>query len=301
MKKFKKIVLMDGAGFPEDSLCLLEEYAEQVVNYDSMPESEEEKIRRIGDADAVLLSFRSQLRRNVIEACPNIRYIGMCSTLFSKESANVDIYAAEEKGIVVKGIKDYGDQGVVEFVIARVLDFFHGWNGPQWKPQMTELTGLPVGIAGLGTTGIMVAKALKVFGADVYYFSRTRKEDLEQELGITYLPLDQFLSKVEIMTMHLTKFTNLMGPEEFHSFGDGKIIINTSLGPLWDREAMKVWLENPSNYYICDSCGMGDCADLYQGENVLFVNKVAGTSMQSVRRLAQKATDNVKEYLLACE
>ena len=45
--------------------------------------------------------------QNVIERCPNLRYIGMCCSLYSEESANVDIAFAREKGIKVLGIRDY--------------------------------------------------------------------------------------------------------------------------------------------------------------------------------------------------
>ena len=65
-----------------------------------------------GDADAVLLSYTSQINRYILERCPNVRYIGMCCSLYSPESANVDIRYANERGITVTGIRDYGDEGV---------------------------------------------------------------------------------------------------------------------------------------------------------------------------------------------
>lgn len=58
--------------------------------------------------------------------CPNLRYIGMCCSLYEEKSANVDIAAAREKGIVVTGVKDYGDEGVVEYVISELVRYLHG-------------------------------------------------------------------------------------------------------------------------------------------------------------------------------
>mgnify|MGYP000488419496 FL=1 len=75
-------------------------------------------IARIGDADAVLLSYTSQINRYILERCPNVRYIGMCCSLYSPESANVDICYANERGITVTGIRDYGDEGVIEYVVS---------------------------------------------------------------------------------------------------------------------------------------------------------------------------------------
>ena len=76
-------------------------------------------MKRVGDADAVLLSYTSQINRYILERCPNVRYIGMCCSLYSPESANVDIRYANERGITVTGIRDYGDEGVIEYGISR--------------------------------------------------------------------------------------------------------------------------------------------------------------------------------------
>jgi phosphoglycerate dehydrogenase-like enzyme len=65
----------------------------------------------------VLLSSNARIDREVLLACPDLRYVGMCCSLYSEESANVDIPCARERGILVKGIRDYGDRGVVEYVL----------------------------------------------------------------------------------------------------------------------------------------------------------------------------------------
>ena len=69
-----------------------------VVMYPDIPANDDEIIARIGDADAVLLSYTSRINRYVLECCPNVKYIGMCCSLYSPESANVDIRYANERG-----------------------------------------------------------------------------------------------------------------------------------------------------------------------------------------------------------
>lgn len=96
----------------------MQNHAKEVILYPDIPQDNDEIVRRIGDADAVLVSYTSNIGRNVMERCPGIRYIGMCCSLYSPESANVDIRYAEERGITVKGIRDYGDEGVVEYVVS---------------------------------------------------------------------------------------------------------------------------------------------------------------------------------------
>lgn len=89
-------------------------------------------IRRIGNADCLLVSFRTPIRRRVLDACPNIRYIGMCCTLYNPESSNVDVIEARKRGITVLGVKDYGDEGVVEYVVSELVRLLHGFGNVRW-------------------------------------------------------------------------------------------------------------------------------------------------------------------------
>ena len=115
---FEKLVCIEPVHLVSGAQEELHRYAHEVIAFDDIPADNAEIIRRIGNADAVLLSYTSRIDRQVFEACPNIRYVGMCCSLYSKESANVDIAWAEQHGITVKGIRDYGDRGVVEFALS---------------------------------------------------------------------------------------------------------------------------------------------------------------------------------------
>lgn len=297
MKKFRKVVVIDDTGLQDSGKKELEQLAEKVVYYNDIPAGEQESIRRIGDADGVLVSYNTRITRNVIEACPGIRYIGMCCTLYSESSANVDIAAAREKGIVVLGIKDYGDEGVVEYIVYELVRLLHGYGPRQWKKEVYELTGQKVGIIGLGRTGKMIADALRFLGAHVYYYSRTRKLEAEQE-GITYLPLEELLAKVDIAGTCLPRNTILCKKGEFNSFGREKIFFNTSVGVTFDVPALRAWLEDSSNFFLCDKVGMGGCENVLASlDNVLYTPKVAGHSVQCMQRLTDKVIANVRSFL----
>ena len=111
---FHKLVAIEPVSLIPSAEQELHQYAKEVTLYRDIPADDDEIVRRIGDADAVLLSYTSRMGKSVIERCPNIRYIGMCCSLYSEESANVDIAYARTRGIKVLGIRDYGDRGVVE-------------------------------------------------------------------------------------------------------------------------------------------------------------------------------------------
>lgn len=292
---FKKIVAVDDTGLQPWAVERLQSLAEEVAVYTDDPADEAEVIRRIGAADAVLVSYRTPIRRTVMEACPGLRYIGMCCTLYSEASANVEVAAARERGIAVRGIRDYGDEGVVEYVISELVRLLHGFGGKQWKQEAYELTGQKVGIVGLGRTGRMVADALRFLGAEVAYYSRTRKPDAEAA-GIGYRTLHELLPEVDMLCTCLPRNTMLLGAMEFRLFGNRKILVNTSVGPTFRLPDLQRWLSSHKrNFYLCDGAGIGNYADaLTQFENVLYTPRVAGHSVQCMKRLSEKVLENVE-------
>lgn len=147
---FDKLVAIEPVSLVPDAEAALHDYAREVVLYRDVPADDAEILHRIGDADAVLVSYTSRITRAVIERCPNVRYIGMCCSLYSEESANVDIACARERGIRVLGIRDYGDRGVVEYVLHELTGLLHGFGMPMLRDEPVEITGLRVGIVGLG-------------------------------------------------------------------------------------------------------------------------------------------------------
>ena len=297
---FNKLVAIEPLNLIPSAKRQLADYAKAVILYDDLPADDAEIIRRIGDADAVLLSYTSRIEKPVLDACPNIRYIGMCCSLYSEASANVDIRTAREKGIVVYGVRDYGDQGVVEYVVSELIRYLHGFGAKQWQDQPVELTDLKIGIVGLGVSGQLIAAGLQALGADLYYFSRSRK--LEQEAqGIRYLPLPQLLQTVDGVCSCLNKNVILFQAEQFAWLGNHKIMFNTSIGPAHDIDALAQWLAHGDNEFFCDTAAaLGDVSGkLLTHPHVNCVNKSSGLTRQALARLSEKALKNIETFLSA--
>lgn len=295
---FKKLVAIEPVSLIPSAEQKLNDYAEEVIMYEDIPKDNEEIIRRIGDADAVLLSYTSRIDKEVLDACPNIRYIGMCCSLYSPESANVDILSANAKNITVYGIRDYGDQGVVEYVVSELVRYLHGFGEKQWKELPIEITDLKVGIVGLGTSGQMIAAALQAFGADMYYYSRTRKPE-EEARDIKYLPLKELLNTVDVVCTCLNKNVILFHEEQFEWLGNHKIMFNTSIGPSHDVSALEKWLEHGDNEFFCDSAGaLGDeTGKLLTNPHVNCMQVSTGRTKQAFDRLSEKVLNNIEKFL----
>jgi len=297
MRKFNKIVLVDHTKMNKASIKKLEEYSNNGVKvYDDYSIDEQSIIERIGDAEAIIVSWHTQITEDIISSCPNLKYIGMACSLYDDDSASVAVKFARDQGIDVRGIRDYGDPGVAEFIISEMIQLLHGYSGKQWKDMPVELTGLHIGIVGMGTTGKLLADCLLPFGANLYYYSRSRKETYEKK-GVRYLGLPDLLETCEVLSFHLPRNTVLMNPQHFSSFGDGKIIINTSLGLAFDVEDFNRWIAQPGNYGIFDGDGGKELSSKLQNRNnVIYQEKSAGWSSQTLVRLSKKTLQNLADY-----
>ena len=279
---FNKLVAIEPVSLIPSAEQELHQYAEEVTLYRDIPASDDQIVRRIGDADAVLLSYTSRMGKNVIERCPNIRYIGMCCSLYSEESANVDIAYARTRGIKVLGIRDYGDRGVVEYVLHELTGILHGFGMPMLRDEPVEITGLKVGVIGLGVSGKMIADALQFMGAD-----------------IAYKPLAQLLTESEVVFTCLNKNVLLLGKDEFAQLGAGKVLFNTSIGPGFDSAALEQWLALPGTHFFCDTrAAAGPVGeDFFARENVHCANVSAGRTKQAFVLLSQKVLANIRTAL----
>ena len=290
----RKLVAIEPVSLIPSAEKALHSYAEKVVMFPDVPAGDDEIVARIGDADAVLLSYTSQINRSVLEKCPNIRYIGMCCSLYSPESANVDIRYANERGITVTGIRDYGDEGVVEYVVSELVRCLHGFGQESWEEMPREITGLKVGVIGLGKSGGMIANALKFFGADIAYFARSEKEDAAAK-GYHFLPLGELLSQSEVVFCCLNKNTVLLHEAEFEQLGNKKILFNTGLSPAWDEPAFVKWLKG-DNLCFCDTLGALGGAHLLSHPHVRCMQVSTGRTRQAFDRLSEKVLANIEVY-----
>lgn len=291
---FQKLVAIEPVSLIPSAEQALNKYAKEVILFQDIPSDDNEIAQRIGNADAVLLSYTSRITRSALEQCPNVKYIGMCCSLYSPESANVDINYAQTRGITVTGIRDYGDEGVVEYAISELVRCLHGFGQSPWDNMPRELTGLKAGIIGLGKSGGMIADALKFFGADVSYFARSEKSEAKEK-GYRFLPLKNLLAENEVVFCCLNKNTMLLHEEEFKHLGNKKILFNTGLSPAWDEQPFLRWLDG-DNLCFSDTAGALGGNHLLSHPHVRCMQVSTGRTRQAFDRLSEKVLANLSEY-----
>lgn len=292
---FNKIVVVEPTYITASNKQGIEKYCKELTIYDTNVINEDEMIERIGDADCILASYSTTISRKIIKACKNLKHVALCCSYYGKQFAKVDIECLEEMQITYSYLAEHGDNGVVEYTVAQTVNLLQGLYGKRLKEDSYDLTGIKFGIIGLGNLGKKVAKAFKNLDTDVYYYSRTRKEEAEKELCIKYLELDELLKTVDVISINLNRDVCLIGGDKLKIFGNGKAIINTSIGKCYEANSLKEWLKNKENFYICDAPTVNDdIKDILNYDNVIYTDFCSGESKQCFERAKEQIINNVK-------
>lgn len=306
-----KIVVLDGytlcpGDLRMDALCELGE----VSFYDRTPP--EEIAARIGDAPVVLTN-KARITREVMDACPQLAYIGVLATGYNV----VDIAAARARGILVTNVPAYSTQAVAQHTMAlllasmsRVSEYDARVKRGDWSASpdfcffagpMEEIAGKTLGIVGYGHIGQAVARAALGLDMRVIVHTRTPKPGFG---AVRFVAMDELLAESDVITLHcpLTEQTQgIIGSGAIDWMKDGVRVINTARGPLVDGWAMAGALKSGKV-----ACYMADVMEtepperdnpLLLAPGTILTPHVAWAARQTRARLMEIAVANVRAYL----
>ena len=240
-----KIVILDGyTENPGDlSWAQLEAFGELTV-YDRTPYETAEIIRRIGNAEIVVTN-KVPLTREVLEACPNIRFITVLATGYNV----VDTACARERGIPVSNVPAYGTAAVGQFAIALLLEIcshvahhseaVHAgcWESAPdwtfWDYPLIELAGKTMGIVGFGRIGQTTGRIAKALGMNVLA-AGSRETEAGREIA-RYVDRSELFASSDVICLHCPLFPETAGMinrDTIAQMKDGVILINNSRGGL---------------------------------------------------------------------
>jgi glyoxylate reductase len=176
------------------------------------------------------------------EAGPGLRIVAN----FAVGVDNVDLEAAESRGIVVANTPGVLTEATAELTLALLLALVRrvaegdrlvrrreAW---VWAPTFLlghGLRGRTLGIVGPGRIGSEVARLAGALGMEVLASGRTP--------GAGRVRLGELLARSDVVSLHapLTEETrHLIGAEELRLMRPGAVLVNTSRGPLVDEAAL---------------------------------------------------------------
>lgn len=117
-----------------------------------------------------------------------------------------------------------------------------------------EIKDKEFAVLGLGRIGGRVAQIAKGFGADVRYWSKNRKKDVEKT-GVKYQDADKLISEADIISLHLAETNetkHFLNKKRINSIKPGAIIISTVPNEITDFDSLEERLKKKDITFISD-------------------------------------------------
>jgi glyoxylate reductase len=229
---------------------------EVVISELDRPLTPEELLEKSKGVDAILSLLNDRIDADLMDAIgPQLKIISNYAVGFD----NIDIKSASDRGIIVTNTpSDEVNEAVAEHTWALILaltrrvvesdEFVRhqgyfaetgGYKG--WEPGLflgPSVKGKTLGIIGLGRIGTMVAIRAKGYDLTVLYNKHEPDVTAEADYGLKFVPLDELLSKSDIVTIHvpLTDETRgMIDKNAFDRMKKGSYLVNTARGPIVDE------------------------------------------------------------------
>ncbi|MEH0876774.1 2-hydroxyacid dehydrogenase [Pectobacterium cacticida] len=274
----------------------------------------EQVISRAQDTD-VIITNKALLTRDTLAALPALKLIAVAAT----GTDNIDLDAAQERGITVKNVPGYSTQAVSEHVIAMIFALKHSlmaWYrdqlGDRWASQsqfsyfdhpVKDIAGSTLGIVGAGTIGQEVARLAQALGMKVIFAEH--RGIVQCRTG--YLPFEEVLRLADVISLNCplnASTRHLINAETIALCKPTAFIINTARGGLIDESALATALRQRVIAGAALDClteepPQKDNPLMIAAKtlpNLLITPHIAWTSASSLQLLMEKTIENIDEY-----
>lgn len=249
-----KFVFLDEDDIIRDKADLQALYEMGTVDiYNTPPESQEEILKRAGDADVIFFAM-TKLPNELLDKLQRLKILQFLGTGVWNL---VDTEYASKKGIKVLNIEGYGNNAVAEFAIASafvlarniVMGDRRMRNGI-WSLENLEgmeLQESVFGVVGTGNIGSIVAKKAAALGAKVLVHDIVKSEELIKNHGVQYTSLEELFAKSDFISIHIKATKNtykLIDKELINSMKRNAVFINTARAEVVDNDALYEALKN---------------------------------------------------------
>jgi len=204
--------------------------------------------KTVSNYDALIVRSRTKVTKEILEVGKQLKLVGRAGAGLD----NIDLEAAEKKGIKVLNTPEAPAEAVAELTMGLILALARSIpsadramkEGKWTKKDLMgwELKGKILGTIGLGNIGEQVAKLARAFDVKILITKRTPPAPaLLKELEAEFVPLHELLKQSDIVTIHVpytSQTHHMIGEKEFQLMKKGSYLINTSRGAIVDEKAL---------------------------------------------------------------
>ena len=221
------------------------------------PLTRAELLDQLPEAEGLLCLLSDRIDEEVLRAGTSLKVVANIAVGYE----NVDVGTARGLGITVTNTPDVLTEATADQAFALLLAVarrvpeadraVREGRFPPWRLEQdllgADVSGKTLGIIGMGRIGAAVARrGHHGFGMRVLYASRTRREEIEQELGAEFVPLDRLLRESDYVSLHVPgtpEMHHLIDADALAMMKPTAYLINVARGPVVDEGALADALE----------------------------------------------------------
>jgi glyoxylate reductase len=237
---------------PEPALELLAPAGDLWLSPHDRALTTEELHAAVAGADAVVTLLHDRVDGAFLDAAgPRLRVVANVAVGYD----NIDVPAATARGVVAANTPGVLTDATADIAMAlilmatrrlgegeRLIRSREPWSWSMFFLLGSGLQGKTLGIVGLGEIGQATARRARAFGMQIAYTQRRPAgPEVEEELGATYLELDELLAGADVVSLHcpLTPQTrHLIDGDRLRRMKPSAFLVNTARGPVVDEAAL---------------------------------------------------------------
>ena len=289
----------------------LKELFDVKLNSDDKIYSATEIIESSKNFDGILSSVTDPINSDTIsKLSSSIKIIANGAVGFG----NIDIKAAQEKGIIVTNTPDVLTDATADIQILLLLGASRkAYEGriaaetQSWKWSWDFLLGKQMsnkrlGILGMGRIGRAVAKRAKAFGMEIHYHNRSKLSPDLEDGAIYHKTIKDLFEQSEFLSLNCPatpETTKIVNKETLSYLKKNTVIGNAARGDIVDDDAMIEAIKNGTVF----AYGL----DVYNGEpkihpeylklkNIFLLPHLGSATKRTRWDMAFRATKNLEDF-----
>lgn len=317
-----KILANDGIS--KRGIQLLEQANFEMI-LEHIPQENLENYINENNIDAILVRSATQVRSELIDACPSLKLIGRGGVGMD----NIDVEYAKEKGLFVINTPAASSHSVAELVFAHLFGmvrFLHKSNremplegDKNFKnlkknyAKGIELKGKTLGVIGFGRIGQAAAKIALRLGMRVVAFDNNYKDKESHMLTLDFynganiaIPVEmiskeEVLKQADFITLHVpSQKEYVIGKREIDVMKEGAFLVNAARGGVVEETALINALHNGKL--------AGAALDVFEEEpqpkmkllmenNVSLTPHIGAATVEAQDRIGEELATQIIKYL----
>lgn len=258
-------------------------------------------------ANALVIRSSTKVDKDFLNKTPHLKFLVTATSGFD----HIDLQAAKDMGLRVFHVPETQSVAAAELTIAMIFNCARLWTKANaqlrkgdWQRSLLlgrQVTGLQLGLVGLGRVGREVAQRARGLGMKVSAFDPYIEDEVSD---VTMLGFEELMRTSDVVSLHVPKTKEtfqMIKKETLEWMNTSAILINMSRGDVINEADLTVHLlENPEFMAGLDVFAKEPLvlkSRLLELTNVCLTPHIGASTKEALRASSEKALNKVLSLL----